>query len=140
RAIGHEDFIPYRYSIEHLYREPEDPKWQEIFARLRQVFLTRTADEWVEQLGGKDIPITKVLTLEEAVNDPQIRERRMVLELDHPKCGKVKQMGMVIKMSDTPAEVRSFAPALGEHTGEILKGLGYNSKAIGGWRREGVVY
>ncbi|MDP2744193.1 MAG: CaiB/BaiF CoA-transferase family protein [Dehalococcoidia bacterium] len=140
RAIGHEDFIPYRYSIEHLYREPEDPKWQEIFACLRQVFLTRTADEWVEQLRKMDIPITKVLTIEETVNDPQIREREMVLELDHPKYGKVKQMGMVIKMSGTPAQVRSFAPALGEHTDEILKGLGYNSKVIGDWRRDGIVY
>ncbi len=140
REIGREDFIPYKMSIEHLYCGPEDPKWQEVFAYLRQLFLTRTADEWVEQLSKSDIPITKVLTLEETVNDPHLLERQMVLELDHPKYGRIKQMGMAIKMSDTPGEVRSFAPFLGEHTDGILKELGYTSKVIGAWRRDGTVF
>jgi crotonobetainyl-CoA:carnitine CoA-transferase CaiB-like acyl-CoA transferase len=140
REIGCEDYIPYKMSMEHLYREPEDPKWQEIFTYLRQIFLTRTADEWVEQLSKADIPITKVLSLEETVNDPHLRERHMVQELDHPKYGQIKQIGMAIKMSATPGEVRSFAPLLGEHTKEILKGLGYTPKDIGAWRRAGIVY
>jgi crotonobetainyl-CoA:carnitine CoA-transferase CaiB-like acyl-CoA transferase len=63
----------------------------------------------------------------------------MVIEVEHPTEGKVKQVGIAIKLSDTPGKVRSLAPALGEHTEETLRGLGYSEQKIGQLRQEGVI-
>lgn len=139
RALGLEQFIPFKMSIEHLYAPPEDPKWEEITASLRKTFRTRTADEWMELFKGKDIAATKVLNLEEALAHPQFEARRMIRELKHPECGQVKQMGHVIKFGSTPCKVKSFAPLLGEHTDEILRSAGYTSREILRMRKEGVV-
>ena len=62
----------------------------------------------------------------------------MVIEVEHPTEGKVKQVGIAIKLSDTPGAVRSLAPMLGEHTEEILVGLGYSKQRISELRQEGV--
>jgi len=59
--------------------------------------------------------------------------------VEHPSIGKVKQVGMPIKLSETPGEVRSLSPVLGENTGEILDGLGYNKERIAELRQEGII-
>ncbi len=63
----------------------------------------------------------------------------MVIEVEHSTEGKVKQVGLPIKLSDTPGEIRSLAPVLGEHTEEVLTELGYNKKRIDELRQEGIV-
>ncbi|MBA7713790.1 Formyl-CoA:oxalate CoA-transferase [subsurface metagenome] len=63
----------------------------------------------------------------------------MVIEVEHPTEGKVKQVGIAVKLSDTPGEVRSLPPMLGEHTEEILAGLGYSEQRIDELRQEGVI-
>jgi crotonobetainyl-CoA:carnitine CoA-transferase CaiB-like acyl-CoA transferase len=63
----------------------------------------------------------------------------MVIEMDHPKIGKVKQVGIGIKMSDTPGKVKSLAPKPGEHTDEILKKLKYTKKQIDELRKSGAI-
>jgi len=64
----------------------------------------------------------------------------MLLEIDHPRFGKVNQVGIGIKLSDTPGEVRSLAARLGQHTDELLSGLGYSQAEIEKLRQDGVVY
>jgi formyl-CoA transferase/CoA:oxalate CoA-transferase len=63
----------------------------------------------------------------------------MFPEFEHPTRGKVKQMGMPIKLSDTPAKFRHFAPLLGQHTDEILKGLGYSQQQIEELHKSGTI-
>jgi crotonobetainyl-CoA:carnitine CoA-transferase CaiB-like acyl-CoA transferase len=63
----------------------------------------------------------------------------MLVEMEHPTLGKVKQVGIGIKMSDTPGVVKSTAPRPGEHTDGILGSLGYDAKAIAGLRESGAV-
>jgi crotonobetainyl-CoA:carnitine CoA-transferase CaiB-like acyl-CoA transferase len=63
----------------------------------------------------------------------------MVIEVEHPTLGKVKQVGITPKLSDTPGKVRSLSPLLGEHTDEILLGLGYSQEEIRSLQQEGVV-
>ena len=137
RAIGKEEFIPFNFARERL--PTEDEKWKEISSYLKQLFLTKTRDEWFELLIQKDVPIGKVYSLDEVFADPQVLHRKMVIEVEHPTEGKVKQVGVAIKLSDTPGKVRSLPPLLGEHTNEILIGLGYSKQRINQLRREGII-
>lgn len=140
RAIGKEEFIPFHYiQPEHRVYKAKDKKWQEISSYLKELFLTKSRDEWFELLSQKDIPIGKVYSLDEVFADPQVVHRKMVVEVDHPTEGKVKQVGIAIKLSDTPGKVRTPAPLPGEHTDEILVGLGYNKQRISQLRQGGII-
>jgi len=139
RALGEEEYIPYHVSPEHFLRKPEGDKWDEIFSYLKQVFLTKTRDEWFEFLTKKDVPTGKVYTFDEVVSDPQVQHRQMVLEIEHPTLGKVKQPGIAVKLSETPGKVRTFSPLFGEHTEEILQELGYTEAQIGELRQAKVI-
>lgn len=139
RLLGREDYIPYHFAPEHFVQKAEDKKWEEINAFLSETFLTKTRDEWFELLIQHDIPSGKVYTLGEAFTDPQVLHRQMVIEVDDPTLGKIKQVGIAPKLSDTPGNVRSLSPLLGEHTDEILQGIGFNQGEIESLRKEGVI-
>jgi crotonobetainyl-CoA:carnitine CoA-transferase CaiB-like acyl-CoA transferase len=139
RAIGKEEFIPFSIIRDRYPRSADDQKVKEIHDCLKQLFLTRTRDEWFDFFRNKDVPVGKVYSLDEVFADPQVQHRRMVMEMEHPTEGKVRQVGIAIKLSDTPGKVRSFPPVLGQHTDEILSGLGYSQQKIAELRREGVV-
>ena len=139
RLLGKDDYIPYHLAFDHFLYKSEDRKWDEISSYLKQTFLTRTRDEWFELLARNDIPVGKVYTLDEVFSDPQVVHRQMVIEVEHPIVGRVKQVGVAPKLSDTPGEVRSLSPLLGEHTDEILLGLGHSQEEIENLRQEGVV-
>ena len=106
---------------------------------MKQIFLTKTVDEWFELLTQNDIPAGKVNTLDEAVADPQMLHRQMVIEVEHPTLGNIKQVGIAPKLSETPGKVRTLSPLLGEHTEEILLGLGYSHGEIKTLRQKGIV-
>lgn len=121
------------------FSRPETEKHRIARAELQQIFRTKTWDEWFDFLTKADVCVGKVYDVAEVFQDPQVRHRRMAVELDHPVAGKVTQAGVAVKLSDTPGSIRSFAPALGQHTEEVLKGLGYSSEAISALRQKGVV-
>jgi crotonobetainyl-CoA:carnitine CoA-transferase CaiB-like acyl-CoA transferase len=139
RALGKDEYIPYCISPEHFLHKPEGDKWEEISSNLRQVFLTKTRDEWFDFLAEKDVPVGKVYTLDEVFSDPQVLHRHMVVEVEHPTVGKVKQPGIAIKLSETPGKVRRLAPIFGEHTEEILRELGYTQPQIAELRQSSVI-
>ena len=139
REIGKEEFIPFHFEHEHTFHPPEGKKWEEISSYLKQLFLTRTRDEWFNILSQKDIPVGKVYSLDEVFTDPQVLHRKMVVEVEHPTEGKVKQVGIAIRLSDTPAKIRSQPPTLGEHTEELLLELGYSRGSIGMMRKRGII-
>jgi len=131
KFAGREDFIPFEFD--------ETAKRDEIRKFFEEFFLTRTADEWVALMRPKDIPVAKVLNLDEALADPQMVHRKMVTELQHPELGPVKQVGIAIKFSDTPGEIKSLPPESGQHTSEVLRKLGYSEKEIEAMREAGVI-
>ena len=139
QAIGKEEYMPFHTEPEHRRSKVEDKKWEEISTSLKQIFLTKTRDEWFELLSQNDVPIGKVYSLDEVFADPQVLHRQMVIEVEHPTEGKVKQVGIAIKLSDTPGRVRSMPPMLGEHTDETLRRLGYSEPRINQLRQEGVI-
>jgi crotonobetainyl-CoA:carnitine CoA-transferase CaiB-like acyl-CoA transferase len=63
----------------------------------------------------------------------------MIVDVEHPQAGQLKQIGIPIKLSETPGKITSLAPSLGQHTKEILQELGYSAEAIEGFRREKVI-
>ena len=74
--------------------------------------------------------IEPVLDLDEALDSELVREREMVVEWEQPELGPVRQLGVPVKLSRTPGTVHAPAPALGEHTGEVLREAGFSDEEI----------
>jgi len=104
------------------------------------IFKSRTLDEWLALLDGEDTCIERVNTVAEAIEDPQIVHREMVVEIDHPTEGRIRAMGNPIKLSETPGSIdRLPAPAYGAHTHEVLRELGLSEEEIGKLSTEKVI-
>jgi len=100
----------------------------------------KTTADWQEILDDAGIPNGPIQTVDMVINDPQVRARDMILEIEHPSAGRVSIPGIPIKMSQTPGAVRLPAPCLGEHTAEILTSwLGLDSEEVEALRASGVV-
>jgi crotonobetainyl-CoA:carnitine CoA-transferase CaiB-like acyl-CoA transferase len=109
------------------------------FARLRAMFAQKPRHVWVVELAEADIPFSGVNSIEEAFADPQLKHRRMLLEVEHPLEGTIPQLGFPIKLSDTPCAIHSAPPRLGEHSGAVLTTLGFDAEAIAALRAAGVI-
>lgn len=90
---------------------------------LDAVFKVKTIDEWMEALEAAGVPCAPINTVDKVINDPQIKAREMIVELEHPVAGNMKVPGVPIKFSATPGSVDTPAPLLGQHTEEIMKEL-----------------
>ena len=123
---------------EYLGRQYEEAAYPEMFDKYREVFRTKTADEWMQVMSEHDICAAPVLEMENVITDQHNLARQMVIEVDSP-VGKVKQVGIAPKLSDTPGKVRGTAPMLGQHTDAVLADLGKDAAKIAELREAGVV-
>ena len=132
RAIEREDLIPHQGA--------DEDERAEISRILEATFLSKTRDEWFEALRDANISVAKVYDLEEALNDPQVQDRGMVVELEAPGTlnGKVRQPGIPFLLSETPGAVRHVGSVVGQHTAEVLAGLGYDHDHIAELRAKSV--
>ena len=130
KAIGRDDLVALEWRID---------KWDELSAGFAETFKTKTREEWWEILQQSETCAAPVLGVEEIFDDPHVKGRDMLVEMDHPKLGKVKQVGVPIKFSDTPGRARSLAPTMGEHTDEVLAEMGYSQEQIAAFRESGAV-
>ena len=94
-----------------------------LVAKLQAVFLTRSYEAWEALLVKNGIPVGTVNTLAEVVRHPQVKARNALVEIDHPKVGKVPVVGVPARLSMTPGSVRTPSPTLGQHTDEVLRNL-----------------
>jgi crotonobetainyl-CoA:carnitine CoA-transferase CaiB-like acyl-CoA transferase len=101
-----------------------------LLKKLGELFAIGTRDDWVARLRQGDIVSAPINTMLEASNDPDVIANGYVAEVDYPKYGKrLKVHGTPWQFSETPAKI-GIAPELGEHTGEVLSGLGYSAAEI----------
>jgi alpha-methylacyl-CoA racemase len=112
--------------IEKQFEKPGSDAHREI----AEVFKTRTRAEWKAFNDEHDAMIEPVLDLDEALESELVREREMVVSYEQPEMGEVKQLGFPIKLSRTPASIERPAPALGEHTTQLLSDAGYSAEEI----------
>jgi crotonobetainyl-CoA:carnitine CoA-transferase CaiB-like acyl-CoA transferase len=121
KFMGKPEFIPWQRVVE---------KQKEMLAFFSEKFKSKTRDEWLEALSTIDTCAGPVNTVEEAFKDPQILHREMLFEVEHPRLGKIKQIGFPIKLSATPARFDRIAPDLGEDNARIMSSLGYTRDQI----------
>jgi crotonobetainyl-CoA:carnitine CoA-transferase CaiB-like acyl-CoA transferase len=105
----------------------------------QDVLRTRTSAAWLERLDAEDVPCAPVLTRREVIDHPQVLANEIVVELDHPQAGRLRQARPAARFSETPAAIRTGGPLLGQHTTEILEGLGVTHQEIDALREAGVI-
>ncbi|GAB7388626.1 CoA transferase [Bacillaceae bacterium] len=109
-------------------------------AMIEEVLVQRPTAYWIEKLDGAGVPGGPVYTYDQTLSDPHILAREMVVEMEHPKLGTIKTLGIPIKFSQTPLSIRTPAPWLGQHTTEVLQGIGFSEEEIAGLYEEGIIY
>jgi len=138
---------------EGLARATEHPEWLEderfltpasrvahVGARLElmaQALRERSSAEWLERLEARQVPCAPVLQREDLAAFPQIRENETLVVEEHPLAGPMRQPRPAARFEGTPASIRRPAPALGEHTDEVLGEVGYSAEEIGALRESG---
>ncbi len=130
RVLGREDLI------ERQFVDNEQP---ECIRALSDIFQTKTAREWLAAFEGVDTCIALIKDLAEMIDDPQVKHRGLIAEIEHPESGRIKQIAPTVKLSATPGEMRSPPPLLGEHTSQVLNELGYSDDTIKKLSRDGVI-
>ncbi|MBI2508492.1 MAG: CoA transferase [Betaproteobacteria bacterium] len=108
-------------------------------AAIEEHTVRRPSAEWIELLNGAGVPCGPIYTIDKMFADPQVQGLNMAQPVVHPSLGRQELVGQGVNLSRTPAELRTPAPDAGEHTDEILRGLGYDAAAIKDLRRRGVV-
>jgi formyl-CoA transferase/CoA:oxalate CoA-transferase len=111
-----------------------------LIERLQAIFLTRTYEEWEPLLLANDIPVGAINDIAQVVEHPQVKARGAIIETQHPKAGKVKQVRSPLRLPQMPPMPDTPAPLHGEHTSAVLREvLGLDAAAIAGLKRAGVV-
>ncbi len=114
-------------------------KLEQIFERIEQWTKTKTKFEVMEICNPLNIPVGPILSMKEIAEEPSLRETGTVVEVDHPERGSYLTVGMPVKLSDSPADVKR-SPLLGEHTEEILtQVLGYSADEVDQIRASGAI-
>lgn len=121
-----------------------NPKRSENYKELKPIIIEwskeKTVEETLNILINAGVPVGEVNTIDKIVDDPNIKLREMIVEVEHPLAGKVKITDTPIKLSLTPGKVEKASPLLGQHTEEILNELlGFSKEKIDRLRGEGVI-
>lgn len=136
RAIGREDLLKDpRFST-----NPDRVRYRDLLiGELEKTFREKTTREWLEILEKAGIPAAPVNRVGDALRDPQVLHREMVIDMEHPIIGRFKSLGTPLKMSLTPGRISRPPPLLGEQGFEILREIGYGDDEIRSLLERGVI-
>jgi formyl-CoA transferase len=111
-------------------RKARIENYDTLVEQLTPIFRGGRREDWLRRLIEMDVPAAPINTLDEVFADPQVQTYGFPIEVEHPKMGKMKLLGNAVDMSRTPPSIDRPPPMLGEHTEEILTGLGFDRAAI----------
>ncbi|MEX1255374.1 MAG: CaiB/BaiF CoA-transferase family protein [Dehalococcoidia bacterium] len=128
RLLGRDDLIAHQYA--------EGAQLEEAFAAFKTIFLTKTRDEWVAELMPGETCVAPVNAIDEVARDPHLRHRQLIVETETPEGARREQVGVMVKLSGTPGQVRG--PATTNAT-DLLRELGYDEASIDDLRRAAAI-
>ncbi|GAB4344469.1 MAG: CoA transferase [Candidatus Abyssubacteria bacterium] len=112
----------------------------DLYVILDEIFPKKTTAEWLAPLREAEIPSGPVNNVRDALNDPQVRHRKMVVEIDHPEIGRYEALGNPVKSSVMEDGKFAPPPTLGQHTEEVFSSLlGLSAEEMQALRNEGVI-
>ena len=111
----------------------------ELTELLKKELEKKTSAEWLKLFDEKGLPCGPINTVTEMFEDPQTKERKMIVDVKNKKAGSFKAIGMPIKFSETKVEDTKESPTFGQHTKQILLDHGFKSEEIDSLMRQGVV-
>ena len=136
RALGHPEWL----EDPRFARSPERRKNRFALEKeITAVLATAPTSHWTKVLDDAGVPCGPVYNYEQLFSDPQVQHREMVVHADDAELGRVPHIRTPIRLSGSDVAVRRTAPRLGQHTAEILAGLGYTPADIQGLRGESVI-
>jgi formyl-CoA transferase len=136
-VMGREDMLEDERYYTNAVRLKHDDEVQEIVSNFIK---KHTQKELTEKLDAAGVPVSPIYTIEDIFNGPHYKARENIVEVDHPRLGKIKVPGIVPKFSKTPGAIRHRAPELGEHNEEILCGvLGLSKEEMNKLKKQGVI-
>lgn len=136
-SIGRDDLVEHpRFATNPLRTENK----KDLNHILEAEFRKKNRKEWLDLLSRENLPHSPINDVKEICEDPHINYRKMLVEVDQPRVGKMRIVGSPIRLSETPGEVYTPAPLLGEHSEQVLKDiLGYTKAEIELLKRENVI-
>jgi CoA:oxalate CoA-transferase len=117
RALGRAELTDDARFARNIQRRENLSRLEPLLA---DIFRTRTTNEWVSMLSEFEIPCAPIQNVAQAVSDPQVQLREMIVEVNDAQQGKQRVVNTPLRFSDTPARVEKSSPSLGEHSEEIL--------------------
>ena len=136
RAIGLERLIE-----DPRFKIPGDRKAREaeLASLLEETFCRETTGHWLELLDAAGVVAGPIYNMEQVYQDPQVLAREMLVDLEDPELGTIHNIGVPVKLSETPGKIRSRAPGLGEHSSEVLLERGLSQAEVAELLASGVV-
>ena len=136
RTLGLEDLMvdPRFATNPHRLKNRE-----QLVELLEKTLASESTKHWLKVLEEGEVPSGPINDMAQVYSDPHVQARNMVMEIEHPEAGRIKNIGIPVKLSHTPGTIRLPPPLLGQHADEVLSSFGYSQEEIGAFRANEIV-
>lgn len=136
KALSHDEWLDDKRFTDNAHRIAN---LDELTRMIEAVLTNETVNEWQKRFTKAGLACDSLQDIDQMMADPQVNERNMIVEKEHPVAGKLKFIGIPVKLSETPGEIQLLPPMMGEHTEEILSELGYTPQSIDEFKNKKII-